>query len=133
MQMQLNNLLNQQLTNLNQTLLLAESELRRNSPRQRVLSNLQRLDELQSRLERAIMQQLQQKQNRLVNASGRLTPLNPHAVLRRGYAIITDQASGQVISHTRQASPWQPVWLQVQDGNIPAQITPSSQGDKKDD
>ena len=130
---QLTELINRQLEDLKQALQLAQSELRRSSPRLRILNNIQRLDELQGRLERAIQQQLQRKQNNLANASDRLASLNPQAVLKRGYAIITDQATGQIISHTRQAVPWQPVWLQVQDGSIPAQITPPPKENKKDD
>jgi len=130
---QLTELINQQLEDLKQALQLAQSELRRSSPRLRILNNIQRLDELQGRLERTIQQQLQRKQNNLANASDRLASLNPQAVLKRGYAIITDQATGQIISHTRQAAPWQPVWLQVQDGSIPAQITPPPKEMKKDD
>ena len=130
---QLTELINRQLEDLKQALQLAQSELRRSSPRLRILNNIQRLDELQGRLERAIQQQLQRKQNNLANASDRLASLNPQAVLKRGYAIITDQATGQIISHTRQAVPWQPVWLQVQDGSIPAQITPPIKENKKDD
>ncbi|GAA5343315.1 MAG TPA: exodeoxyribonuclease VII large subunit [Anaerolineaceae bacterium] len=130
---QLTELINRQLEDLKQALQLAQSELRRSSPRLRILNNIQRLDELQGRLERAIQQQLQRKQNNLANASDRLASLNPQAVLKRGYAIITDQATGQIISHTRQAVPWQPVWLQVQDGSIPAQITPPPKENKKND
>ena len=130
---QLTELINRQLEDLKQALQLAQSELRRSSPRLRILNNIQRLDELQGRLERAIQQQLQRKQNNLTNASDRLASLNPQAVLKRGYAIITDQATGQIISHTRQAVPWQPVWLQVQDGSIPAQITPPPKENKKND
>ena len=130
---QLTELINRQLEDLKQALQLAQSELRRTSPRLRILNNIQRLDELQGRLERAIQQQLQRKQNYLANAGDRLASLNPQAVLKRGYAIITDQATGQIISHTRQAAPWQPVWLQVQDGSIPAQITPPPKEMKKDD
>ena len=130
---QLTELINRQLEDLKQALQLAQSELRRSSPRLRILNNIQRLDELQGRLERAIQQQLQRKQNNLANASDRLASLNPQAVLKRGYAIIPDQATGQIISHTRQAVPWQPVWLQVQDGSIPAQITPPTKENKKDD
>jgi exodeoxyribonuclease VII large subunit len=130
---QLAELINRQLEDLKQALQLAQSELRRTSPRLRILNNIQRLDELQGRLERAIQQQLQRKQNYLANAGDRLASLNPQAVLKRGYAIITDQATGQIISHTRQAVPWQPVWLQVQDGSIPAQITPPTKENKKDD
>lgn len=130
---QLTELINRQLEDLKQALQLAQSELRRSSPRLRILNNIQRLDELQGRLERAIQQQLQRKQNKLANASDRLASLNPQAVLKRGYAIITDQATGQIISHTRQAVPWQPVWLQVQDGSIPAQITPPPKENKKND
>jgi exodeoxyribonuclease VII large subunit len=130
---QLAELINRQLEDLKQALQLAQSELRRSSPLLRILNNIQRLDELQGRLERAIQQQLQRKQNYLANAGDRLASLNPQAVLKRGYAIITDQATGQIISHTRQAVPWQPVWLQVQDGSIPAQITPPTKENKKDD
>jgi len=130
---ELTELINRQLEDLKQALQLAQSELRRSSPLLRILNNIQRLDELQGRLERAIQQQLQRKQNNLTNASDRLASLNPQAVLKRGYAIITDQATGQIISHTRQAVPWQPVWLQVQDGSIPAQITPPPKENKKDD
>lgn len=130
---QLTELINRQLEDLKQALQLAQSELRRSSPRLRILNNIQRLDELQGRLARAIQQQLQRKQNNLANASDRLASLNPQAVLKRGYAIITDQATGQIISHTRQAVPWQPVWLQVQDGSIPAQITPPPKENKKND
>lgn len=130
---ELTELINRQLEDLKQALQLAQSELRRSSPRLRILNNIQRLDELQGRLERAIQQQLQRKQNKLANASDRLASLNPQAVLKRGYAIITDQATGQIISHTRQAVPWQPVWLQVQDGSIPAQITPPPKENKKND
>jgi len=130
---ELTELINRQLEDLKQALQLAQSELRRSSPRLRILNNIQRLDELQGRLERAIQQQLQRKQNNLANASDRLDSLNPQAVLKRGYAIITDQATGQIISHTRQAVPWQPVWLQVQDGSIPAQITPPPKENKKND
>ncbi len=130
---QLTELINRQLEDLKQALQLAQSELRRSSPLLRILNNIQRLDELQGRLERAIQQQLQRKQNNLANASDRLASLNPQAVLKRGYAIITDQATGQIISHTRQAVPWQPVWLQVQDGSIPAQITPPPKENKKND
>ena len=130
---ELTELINRQLDDLKQALQLAQSELRRSSPLLRILNNIQRLDELQGRLERAIQQQLQRKQNNLTNASDRLASLNPQAVLKRGYAIITDQATGQIISHTRQAVPWQPVWLQVQDGSIPAQITPPIKENKKDD
>jgi len=130
---QLTELINRQLEDLKQALQLAQSELRRSSPRLRILNNIQRLDELQGRLERTIQQQLQRKQNNLANASDRLASLNPQAVLKRGYAIITDQATGQIISHTRQAAPWQPVWLQVQDGSIPAQITPPPKENRKDD
>ena len=130
---QLTELINRQLEDLKQALQLAQSELRRSSPLLRILNNIQRLDELQGRLERAIQQQLQRKQNNLTNASDRLASLNPQAVLKRGYAIITDQATGQIISHTRQAVPWQPVWLQVQDGSIPAQITPPPKENKKND
>ncbi|MFZ3071137.1 MAG: exodeoxyribonuclease VII large subunit, partial [Anaerolineaceae bacterium] len=118
-----------QLLSLNNQLTLAQSELRRNSPHQRVQNALQRQDELRERLDRAVQSQLKARAFRLENAASRLTSLNPADVLRRGYAIITDKVTGQVISRTTQVTAGQSVHLRVQDGSIPAQITPPIPGE----
>ncbi|MFZ3152134.1 MAG: exodeoxyribonuclease VII large subunit [Anaerolineaceae bacterium] len=118
-----------QLSSLSHNLTLAQSELHRNSPRQRVLNALQRQDELRDRLDRSIQSQLKAQTFRLENAANQLTSLSPIAVLKRGYAIITDQLTGTIISHTAQAYPDQPVTLRVQDGSMSARINPPKTGE----
>ena len=115
-----------------QGLALAQAELRRASPRAGVQNALQRLDEVHARLERLGRSQLEIRSLRLANAENRLDALNPLAVLRRGFAIITDQTSGSLISRAAQTHPAQGVYLRVQDGTIPAQVTTMPTGAEKD-
>ncbi len=111
------------LSSARQSLALAQAELRRGSPRAVVQNSLQRLDELHARLERLGQSQLEARNLRLANAMSRLNALSPQAVLKRGYAIITDQHSGALISRVSQAQPGQGLLLRVQDGVIPAKVT----------
>jgi len=111
------------LSSARQYLALAQAELRRGSPRVVVQNALQRLDELHARLERLGQSQLEARNLRLANAISRLNALSPQAVLKRGYAIITDLHSGALISRSAQAQPGQGLLLRVQDGVIPAKVT----------
>ena len=115
-----------------QQLALAQAELRRASPRAVVQNALQRLDEMQSRLDRLILNQLEIRGLRLANSQSRLDALSPQAVLQRGYAIITDQNSGSLISRKAQTRPLQGIFLRVQDGIIPAQVTATPTGAEND-
>jgi exodeoxyribonuclease VII large subunit len=93
------------------------------------LNALQRQDELRDRLDRSIQSQLKAQTFRLENAANQLTLLSPIAVLKRGYAIITDQLTGMIISHAAQVYPDQPVTLRVQDGSMSARIDPPKTGE----
>ena len=107
---------------------VAALELRRNSPLQRVYNNLQRHDDLRERLERSIQTQLKSRQQSFGAAQARLEALNPAAVLSRGFAIVTDAATGQIIAKTAQARPRQAIKIHLQDGVAPAAFSDSLGG-----
>jgi len=125
---QLDARLNELLSSARQSLALAQAELRRSSPRAFLQNALQRLDETQARLERLGHNQLEARNLRLASSVSRLNALSPQAVLRRGYAIITDQHSGVLISRASQTQPGQELLLRLQDGLIPAQVTAKPTG-----
>ncbi|HNZ15245.1 MAG TPA: exodeoxyribonuclease VII large subunit [Anaerolineaceae bacterium] len=102
---------------------LAQSALERVSPRQRIYNTLQRQDELFARLDRAMTAQLQNLELRLEKESAHLKALSPMAVLARGYAIISDPATGKVVKHIAQIEPTLPIRVQILDGTFYAEVT----------
>ena len=106
-----------------QDLLLAESRLQRHSPAQRVRTFLQFQDETRERLERAMRQYLSQHQLQLQNQIARLESVSPMAVLRRGFAIVSDSKTHQLISRRDQTNPNQLIEIQLSDGKIAATIS----------
>lgn len=125
---ELNTLLANLLNSARQSLALAQAELRRSSPRAAVQNALQRLDELHARLERLMRAQLEARKIHLDNSLRQLNALSPQAVLQRGYAIVTDQLSGALISRAAQTRPGQALQLHLQDGLIPAQVSATPTG-----
>jgi len=111
------------LSNLRQGLLLAENRLQRHSPAQRVRTYLQSQDETRERLERAMRHYLAERQLKLQNQIARLESVSPMAVLRRGFAIVSDTQTHQLISRRNQTSPNQSIQIQLSDGKIAATIS----------
>jgi exodeoxyribonuclease VII large subunit len=79
--------------------------LRFYSPTRRLQTGQQRLDDLQSRADRALRQRLNLEGARLGGIERRLEALNPLAVLRRGYAVVTRRADGQLVHKPGEAPP----------------------------
>ncbi|MCC7117540.1 MAG: exodeoxyribonuclease VII large subunit [Anaerolineales bacterium] len=73
------------------------------SPERRIQTESQKLDELSRRAGSALIHRIQLQAARVHGITKRLHALNPTAVLARGYAIITSQESGRVISKVAQA------------------------------
>ena len=115
--------LKNKIASLRQDLLLAENRLQRHSPAQRVRTYLQFLDETRERLERAMSHYLSQHQLKLQNQIARLESVSPLAVLRRGFAIVSDAQTHQLISHCHQTSPNQSIQIQLSDGKVAATIS----------
>lgn len=122
-QQSLNLSLKNKIGSLRQDLLLAENRLQRHSPAQRVRTYLQFLDETRERLERAMSHYLSQHHLKLQNQIARLESVSPLAVLRRGFAIVSDAQTHQLISRRHQTSPNQSIQIQLSDGKVAATIS----------
>lgn len=94
-----------------------QNTLDRNSPLARVQSAIQRVDELEHRLNTTTHHLLQLSRSRMAGVLQQMSALNPRAVLERGYAIVTDQA-GRTITRVGQITPGQALDVQVSDGGF---------------
>jgi exodeoxyribonuclease VII large subunit len=91
------------------------------SPRSRIRSDRQRLDELARRARSTLTHHLLLQQTRLASLEQGLAVLNPQAVLRRGYAIIT-LPSGRVVRSVQQVQPGDRLQARVADGQFGVQV-----------
>ncbi|MEA4812201.1 MAG: exodeoxyribonuclease VII large subunit [Anaerolineaceae bacterium] len=117
------------LQNSFQALQLAKTELKRFAPGYRIANALQQLDDLRAWLERASRSSIQKAKQKLEQAQSQLEALNPQAVLSRGYAILSDLNSGQIISSIHQSHPGQEAIIQLKNGSLTAQIQSIQPGD----
>jgi len=92
------------------------------SPVTRLREARQRVDELATRSDRALRRRLDLERRGLVGLAARLESLNPHAVLQRGYAIVRERETGQVLTSARQTRPGLALSLQMQDGDVPVEV-----------
>ncbi len=80
-----------------------------------------RLDRLHDRVGFNRLQQLQQRAQRLERAAWRLSSVDPHRVLDRGYAWLSDE-NGQALTQTKQFQPRQTVQATLSDGVVPLMV-----------
>ena len=80
------------------------ARLRFVSPERRIQSDIQHLDDLSRRTSTSIVYRLQLQVKHIEGTQQRLDALNPLAVLRRGYAVVTRKDDGRVVSHVSQAA-----------------------------
>lgn len=99
-----------------------ERRLTRLAPTQRIRAAHQRVDEWESRLQRRTAALLQLHTSHLAGVEGRLANLNPAATLARGYAIVTDSASGQIVASAAGVASGTEVEIQFSDGRVGATI-----------
>ena len=77
--------------------------LQRNAPLRQIDLALQRLDDAELRLQRAAVQSLRRRRERLASGAARLEGLNPSNVLSRGYSIV-QRADGSIVTAPEQAN-----------------------------
>ncbi len=80
------------------------ARLRFLSPERRIQSDIQHLDDLSRRASTSIVYRLQLQVEHIEGTQQRLEALNPLAVLRRGYAVVTRKDDSRVITHVFQAA-----------------------------
>ncbi len=102
--------------------------LQRLSPEHSIHTYRQRLDEIGYRVDRAIASFLERKTFQFTNLTEALRNLNPHAVLNRGYAIVTRGADGKLVRSSGQVTQADKVHIQVSQGSMEAQITKTNPG-----
>ncbi|MFN2304006.1 MAG: exodeoxyribonuclease VII large subunit [Anaerolineales bacterium] len=105
--------------------------LERLSPSHDINTYRQRLDEVIIRLERATITKLDRKSLQLQNLTQSLKSLNPQAVLRRGYAIVTKKTDGGVVRKAEQVQTDEDIHIQVSQGNIEARVLKTNPGEIK--
>jgi exodeoxyribonuclease VII large subunit len=92
------------------------AQLRYVSPERRIQSGRQRVDELTRRARSSLFHQVQLQSAHIQGMQRRLEALNPMAVLRRGYAVVTRNDNGSVVSRVGQAS--EEMRVRVSDGEF---------------
>ncbi|UCH11062.1 MAG: exodeoxyribonuclease VII large subunit [Fidelibacterota bacterium] len=83
----------------------------------------ERLRQLAVGLELGIERLMEHKTGVLNVALTGLQALNPERVLQRGYAILSDDKTGKVVTHTEQLTLKQSITLHLQDGEAGAEVT----------
>lgn len=91
-------------------------------PLERLNSARQRIDDLMGRGARALREQSRDARSRLARLDAGLTALDPRAVLRRGYSITLDAASGRALRRAEEASAGQRLRILLHKGEIPAVV-----------
>ena len=91
------------------------------SPRWQVRQGMQRLDDLSQRLAAGIKTRLRTESARLASIGASLKVLDPHNVLRRGYALVRDE-SGAVAASILQVKLGQTVNVLLHDGAFDASV-----------
>ena len=80
------------------------AQLRYVSPARLIRSEAQRVDDLARRAYSSLLHRVQLQSTHVTGIQRRLESLSPLAVLARGYAVVTDNENGKVISRVAQAS-----------------------------
>jgi len=80
------------------------TQLRYASPKRRIDSESQRLDELTRRMQSSLVHKIQLQFTHVRGTQKRLDALNPLAVLARGYAVLTRKEDGKVVSKVSEAT-----------------------------
>jgi exodeoxyribonuclease VII large subunit len=122
LQLRLAQVMRLQLRHDRQRLATLTASLREHSPAQRLHHTRQQLTNLGVRLEAAAKAGLSSIRSRLTLAAHSLDTVSPLATLERGYAIVSDAASGAVIGHAAAVRPGQSIRARLADGSLTAVV-----------
>ena len=107
------------------------ASLREHSPAQGLRRASDRLTALHAQLETAVRSRLLRIGQRLALALRALDTVSPLATLGRGYAIVSDVASGAIISHVSMARPGQSIEARLADGTLLAEVQDVKPGERR--
>lgn len=118
----LHDLMHSELHQRRQSLKQEVRALERLSPEHHLREQRQGLDGLSTRLTLAFNNDLQLKQSNLIGLQGRLSNLNPHATLARGYAIVSNHRTGKLIRSPYDMTPGHKIRVTVEEGEFNATV-----------
>ena len=99
------------------------TNLRFASPLRRIQIDRQRLDDFARRGLSTLNHRVALDGSRLQGFERRLYALNPLAVLGRGYAVVTRQADGKLVSRVNEAKPGNEIQVRVSNGTFDAVVS----------
>ena len=105
--------------------------LREHSPLQRLHRASDKLIALDQRLRGAARAHMTHTANRLALSLRALDAVSPLATLNRGYAIVSDAASGRTVSHIQAIKPGHTVRTRLADGSFTAEVKTVQPGEKQ--
>jgi len=103
-----------------------DSRLQSNRIELRILENRQNLSHIKMRLRQSIQNKLEHSSSAFGLQMAKLDSISPLKTLERGYAIVKDEASNQLISSVKKAKKDQQIAVQLKDGKIHATVTGTS-------
>jgi len=115
-------LMEDRLESLSQSLQHQRQVLRHYSPQARIDTQRQQVDTWVHRLAMVLQGTLALQRSHLNGLFARLATLDPQATLDRGYAIVLDRPSGQVIHSVEQVSTGHGLDIRVSDGHFGASV-----------
>ena len=115
-------LMRDRLTHARRALEAQVQQLEHASPRNRINSTRQRVDELLSQAHTRLRHYLALRRERLEGLRARLESLSPLATLDRGYALVRHQETGRLISRVGQVQAGDALGVRVSDGEFAVRV-----------
>jgi len=110
-----------ELTNRANALQAAELGLEKYSPLWKLRQEMQRVDEFNLRLTNSISNRIQIEKMRLEQYNSRIQSLDPLQVMRRGFAMVSDE-QGTMVDSIHKVTPEQRIRVLLQDGRFSANV-----------
>ncbi len=98
------------------------AKLQQHSPKQRLQLLVAQLSNLEQRMARSIEQNLQKSRQKLGNLGRALDTVSPLATLSRGYAIVTQQSSGDILRSFDQSKVGDVVEARLNQGRLICEV-----------
>lgn len=122
----LDELMTRRITERRQALQAARDTLKFYSPARRLMTEQQRLDDALRRMARGLEGRLALESAHLMGLRDRLESLNPLAVLRRGYAVVSRLEDGKVILAAQDAPAGSNLHVRLAEGALDVNVARSS-------
>jgi exodeoxyribonuclease VII large subunit len=123
MQQLLTDLIEDYIEEANERIHYAVQNLQRVSPQRVIEQRRQQLDECTERMQTSLQHMLALRGERLRGLTLQLHSLSPLLTIARGYGIVRRGADRTIVTSVQQVQPGEALMVQVQDGEIVAQVS----------